>query len=243
MKTFSKSILHKFSTSTALGLTLGVFLAAYAVFAFDPPASAPPGGNVIAPLNVGPDAQIKEGGLWVGSLGVDGGAQFGGVVESTSGGFKFPDGTVQSTKVSLYPTFNAGSALWHSNDSYYSVGRVSRATLAKRSEIAAYGTLRISYRSDVNNMRDFTVHCLSYIARNGSRVGPRHSNERRYFNRGSDRYATYTDNISGWSPGDKVEVYTWTNDDDDDGDPAAGCAVDNFRIYVDILIFQTKAIQ
>lgn len=91
MKTFSKS--------TILGLTLGVFLAAYAAFAFDPPASAPPGGNVPAPINVGPDAQIKAGGLWVGSLGVDGGAQFGGIVESISGGFRFPDGSTQTTAV------------------------------------------------------------------------------------------------------------------------------------------------
>ena len=91
MKTFSKS--------TILGLMFGVLLAAYAAFAFDPPASAPPGGNVPAPLNVGADPQVKAGGLWVGSLGVDGGAQFGGIVESISGGFRFPDGSTQTTAV------------------------------------------------------------------------------------------------------------------------------------------------
>ena len=68
MKTFSKS--------TILGLTLGVFLAAYAVFAFDPPVSTPPGGNVPAPLNVGIAGQEKQGGLILNT----GGAEFGLIV-------------------------------------------------------------------------------------------------------------------------------------------------------------------
>ena len=57
--------------SISLAIT-GAFLFSYAVFAFDPPTADPPEGNVSAPINVGPDAQVKSGGLWVGSLGVDG---------------------------------------------------------------------------------------------------------------------------------------------------------------------------
>ena len=60
----------------------GAFLFSYAVFAFDAPTADPPGANVPAPVNVGPDAQIKSGGLWVDSLGVDGNITdaFGGVI-------------------------------------------------------------------------------------------------------------------------------------------------------------------
>ena len=53
--------IKKLSNSTILGLTLGVFLAGYAVFAFTPPVQTPPGGNVSAPINLGPEHQKKEG--------------------------------------------------------------------------------------------------------------------------------------------------------------------------------------
>lgn len=79
--------MKSFSKSTILGLTLGVLLAGYAVFAFQAPTQAPPGGNVPAPLNVGPQDQTKTGGLlnvfglWVHqSLGVSGGATLGGIL-------------------------------------------------------------------------------------------------------------------------------------------------------------------
>jgi len=48
----TKFVLHKFSTSTALGLTFGMLLAAYVVFAFGPPVQAPPSGMVPAPLKL-----------------------------------------------------------------------------------------------------------------------------------------------------------------------------------------------
>lgn len=60
-----------FSQSTILGLALGVLLAfGIAVSAFQSPTQAPPGGNVPAPLNVGPETQTKQGGLIV-SGGLD----------------------------------------------------------------------------------------------------------------------------------------------------------------------------
>ena len=71
--------MKRFPISTILGLTFGVLLAfGAAVSAFQSPTQAPPGGNVPAPINVGPDPQVKSGGLWVGSLGVDGGVVVGG---------------------------------------------------------------------------------------------------------------------------------------------------------------------
>jgi len=76
-----------FSFSTILGLAFGIFLAGYAVFAFNPPTQAPPAGNVPAPINTGTSDQTKTGGLlnvfglWVNqSLGVSGGATFGGAL-------------------------------------------------------------------------------------------------------------------------------------------------------------------
>ena len=57
--------------SISLAIT-GAFLFSYAVFAFDAPTADPPGSNIPTPINVGPDAQVKSGGLWVDSLGVDG---------------------------------------------------------------------------------------------------------------------------------------------------------------------------
>lgn len=75
------------SLSTILGLAFGILLAGYAVFAFTPPTQAPPAGNVLAPLNVGPADQTKTGGLlqvfglWVNqSLGVSGGVTLGGIL-------------------------------------------------------------------------------------------------------------------------------------------------------------------
>lgn len=77
IKRLSRSTLSKFSTSTVLGLTFGILLAGYAVFAFDPPVVAPPGGNTLAPVNVGSEPQVKIGGLSVGSLLVEGGIKLG----------------------------------------------------------------------------------------------------------------------------------------------------------------------
>src|SRR3989338_623379 len=78
--------------------------------AWTAPTAAPPGNNVPPPINTSVGDQIKTGGLlnlfnlWVnGALGVTGGASVGGnvtvagTIESTSGGFKFPDGTTQTT--------------------------------------------------------------------------------------------------------------------------------------------------
>jgi len=82
------SFFKNFSLSTTLGLTFGVLLVGYGVFAFDPPTQAPPGENVDAPLHTGIGDQTKTGGLlsvfdfWVdNALGVTGGATFGGSVK------------------------------------------------------------------------------------------------------------------------------------------------------------------
>lgn len=58
---------------------------AYAVFAWTGPSSTAPNGNVDAPVNVGDDDQVKNGGLSVDALTVFGGAIITGNV--TASGF------------------------------------------------------------------------------------------------------------------------------------------------------------
>jgi hypothetical protein len=65
-------------------LSLAAFLALSPLLAsaqsFPAPTAQPPAGNVPGPINVGGDAQVKSGGISVGSLGVVGGSIFGGNV-------------------------------------------------------------------------------------------------------------------------------------------------------------------
>ena len=65
----------------ALILALGLNFA----MAWTGPTGAPPANNTSAPVNVSNTAQIKSGGLWLGSLGTDGGAIFGGIVSANGG--------------------------------------------------------------------------------------------------------------------------------------------------------------
>lgn len=52
------------------------------VFAWTGPTAQPPNNNTPTPINVSATNQIKTGGLWVGSLGVDGGATIGTQITS-----------------------------------------------------------------------------------------------------------------------------------------------------------------
>jgi hypothetical protein len=49
----------------AIGVLAMSILVSYLGFAWTEPSQNPPQGNVPAPLNVGPEPQIKEGGLWI----------------------------------------------------------------------------------------------------------------------------------------------------------------------------------
>lgn len=71
-------ITHSLAVATAL-----VLFGAAAVFAWTGPASAPPNGNVDAPINVGSTAQIKNGGLSVTALSVYGGTLVTGNITAT----------------------------------------------------------------------------------------------------------------------------------------------------------------
>lgn len=75
------------------------------VYAWTGPTATAPDGNVSVPINVGATSQVKSGGLWVSSLGTDGGATFGGGVKignsdtactaGISGTFRYKAGIVQ----------------------------------------------------------------------------------------------------------------------------------------------------
>ena len=65
-------------TAVTAGISvLGIASATFA-FAWNEPTAAPPGNNVAAPINVGTDQQIKNGGLGVNALSVFGNSLFGG---------------------------------------------------------------------------------------------------------------------------------------------------------------------
>lgn len=77
--------MHTYITHSLAAVLALVIFGAFAVFAWTGPLSAPPSGNVDAPINVGNDSQVKDGPLSVGGLSVYGGALVTGNV--TAAGF------------------------------------------------------------------------------------------------------------------------------------------------------------
>lgn len=68
-----------------------LFLAGFVVYAWQEPGQAPPGGNVEAPINVGPQAQTKQGDLTIdGALKVDGNIVVPVISPAADTGFKSP---------------------------------------------------------------------------------------------------------------------------------------------------------
>ena len=89
-------------------IIVAIFLAfgiSYA-YSWSGPTATPPGGNVEAPINVGPVSQIKSGDLGVRSFSASGNVGIGTTnptarlhIAGTPGadGIRFPDGTLQTT--------------------------------------------------------------------------------------------------------------------------------------------------
>jgi hypothetical protein len=78
----------KLATESVRQIIIGVVLSFVLVagvsyvYAWTGPTAQPPNNNTPTPINVSATNQIKTGGLWVGSLGVDGGVTVGTVVTS-----------------------------------------------------------------------------------------------------------------------------------------------------------------
>ncbi len=72
MNMHSMNVMNKHTAYAIIGLMVGVFATAgiQLLLAWTGPASTPPNGNVAAPLNVSGTAQVKAGGLGLGTGGV-----------------------------------------------------------------------------------------------------------------------------------------------------------------------------
>jgi hypothetical protein len=112
-------------------------------------------------------------------------------------------------------TFDAGDVLLVRSDASVQVPSTS-PTLVKEAQIGKPGTLRIQFLL-VNGYLGTTTY--GQIYRNGVAVGPLHS----VSNYDSK---TFTDDISGWNIGDRVQLYVWTTT------TGPGNTTSNFRIYV-----------
>ena len=64
-------------TALTFGVLVISFVVAFYVVAWQEPSQAPPGGNVPAPLNVGPTQQTKEGDLTIGIAEIHGDGSIG----------------------------------------------------------------------------------------------------------------------------------------------------------------------
>ncbi|MDO8265205.1 MAG: hypothetical protein Q7T34_02450, partial [Candidatus Parcubacteria bacterium] len=91
--------------SLSFGVLVLTFALGFYIFAWTEPGQAPPGGNILAPLNIGPAGQSKEGGLILNT----GGASSGLIVDKgdvgigiTTPGYKLDVvGSVNATELCI----------------------------------------------------------------------------------------------------------------------------------------------
>lgn len=119
----------------------------------------------------------------------------------------------------LGTNWNSGNVLMHSNDTTRQFNNSSN-TKIKESIINIGGTLRIDYE-----LRSLgSGYVISNIYRNGNYVGISRASL-------TDTWVNYTQNISGWKPGDLLQIYAYRLDHD----PGE---VRNLRVYAEIGLSQ-----
>jgi len=114
--------------------------------------------------------------------------------------------------------FGAGDVLIGSNDTTVEPDNsLTDYTKVREMFIGKGGTLRIKF-----DMRTENAAAMVYgrIYRNGAAAGTEQTSE-------SETYATKSEDIAGWSPGDLVQLYVKTSSG------AVGIHRKNFRIYTD----------
>jgi hypothetical protein len=111
--------------------------------------------------------------------------------------------------------FSAGNFFLASADTFRETCSTGPIKL-KEIQIGRGGTLRIYFELRTN---DAGKTAYAQIYRNGSPVGTQRSNS-------STSFVSFTEDISGWSVGDYVQLYTWVTANYYSG-------VKNFRIYVE----------
>jgi len=198
-------------------LSTGVFLA-FADWSAPPTAppecpASEPGCNL--PLNVSGAGQIKAGGLTLGAnlnpsdiglIVLNGNVGVGtanpgeklsvaGIIESTSGGIKFPDETIQATAATTR-TYIAGTDTILSMPTLrgaytdYNWVRIKWGILAYPGTVSASFQLAGRYFGQAQ------------IRRNGVAVGAEATNTGAGWS-----FSTHTEDISGWSAGDTIELW------------------------------------
>src|SRR3989344_3971988 len=138
MITFMKSRSY-FARSLALSLAL---LLAGAVAAWTGPSSAPPNGNVAAPVNVSGTAQVKSGGFWASSVGSDSGYCIGAscITSWPSGGSGFTGSGSTNYLTKFIGATALGNSLIYDNGTNVGIGETAPGSKLSVSGGGSFGS-------------------------------------------------------------------------------------------------------
>ncbi|MDO8265203.1 MAG: hypothetical protein Q7T34_02440 [Candidatus Parcubacteria bacterium] len=126
--------------SLSFGVLVLTFALGFYIFAWTEPGQAPPGGNILAPLNIGPAGQSKEGGLILNT----GGASSGLIVDKgdvgigiTTPGYKLDVvGSVNATELCISGDCNPSSWLSGASSKYFGDGSDGDVTISSTVTLA-----------------------------------------------------------------------------------------------------------
>ena len=157
-------------------------------------------------------------GFW---LGYSSGYKFS--IGNPSGNNMTWNGSTLATEAEL--RFTSGSILFASADVLYYTDGSDVYNKIKDITINRGGTINVKWHYSVNNYHEQ----YSRVYRNGVAVGIEHY----FYPEGTTTSGTVSENISGWSVGDSVQLYV-------SGETSGGTSyVNNFRIYVNNLATST----